>query len=229
MSVDLREMFGRYAFRVGVEVTDRMPFYENEPADGLIHELTGAILFDKNTEEEKDHICVPVGTLHGLVVNVFEAQNAGCDLFDLFDAHSRELADVHAAVYQDGDEDLKEPFEYSYTAKIIYVTALRVDPAHRGNGLGLALMWKIMAAFNEALVVLEPVPLLSDPLHKDEQARAALRRYYGRLGFVPLGPRFWAEHTEYIQKGLQELFEGYMKDKLSAVASGAVKHVRGLQ
>ncbi len=175
---------------------------DGEP-DDFIAEFTGLI-----RAEGDDGVSCRVGKVHAWRINAEVAAASGEPLFDVCDAHSRELHDVHTLLYAPGGyqywDELVDRFDQAGwdTLVLDYVV---LHPKWRGLRLGLLAARKMvdLLAGGCGLVVCDIAPLRSDaaellraprswlPKHETTAARKqgvlSLRRYFRQMGFERIG------------------------------------------
>ena len=169
-------------------------------AHDFISEFTGVI-----RAEGDGGVFSRVGKVHAWRINAVAAAGDGEPLFDVCDAHSGELHEVHTLLYEPGD--------YHYRGEIVNqfdqadLDTLVLDyvilhPQWRGLRLGLLAARKMidLLAGGCGLVVSHIAPLRSDaadllrvprswlPMSADpKQATVRLRRYFRQMGFERIG------------------------------------------
>jgi len=135
---------------------------------------------------------------------VIDARKAGIDTFHLLDSVS-DCEVVCEALYdrqtKDLKESLQEQFDYNVTHPDVFViNAIVISPEHRGNGLGLAVLKRVIERFapDSGLVAMAPAFWLPGFWLKEnpdeewsgqydrEEAQGQVEKlyhYFGRLGF----------------------------------------------
>jgi ribosomal protein S18 acetylase RimI-like enzyme len=170
MKKDKQEALQHYTFYIRTELEDSLPFYDGEPDKGLIASVTCEI---------RDGDLV-VGEADGALVLAHEVFNEGVDLYEVFDARSQALCDAYTALYDDDGEPKNDD---AYFNRVLYLTTLNIEPAHRGRGLGLVLLRKILASFDMTYVIFKPFPLQHDSAHEENtvEGRAWCKRFKPEL------------------------------------------------
>lgn len=168
-----------------------------------------------------------VGKLTALRVHAGLAHNAGESLFDVCDAHSQELADLHALVYEPDAHHFREPLMTRFEAvepDLLVLDYVVLSPRWRKLRLGLLAVRKFvdlvgggcgLAVSHIAPLRHEAAPMLRVPAawlpgHDTEAARRAavvkLRRYFRGMGFERLGrTRYYALPMNLVTPGAKEL------------------------
>lgn len=139
--------------------------------------------FDEESDESED---VPVGTAAVYVIPEATDQE---NLFLALDPHSQELADL-AEMLQAVRPDLLRELDVAWGRDLLYVSCIELEEAHRGHGLGRAVLQGILDGVGRyaGLVVLQAAPVLGvgapeegTPAHRS--AKKALARYWAAAGF----------------------------------------------
>jgi hypothetical protein len=175
---------------------------DGEP-DDFISEHTGVI---RCTGE--DDVVRPVGKVRACRINAALAADHGEALFDVCDAHSQEMHDVFALLYDPEEGHFKEAVANRFHAAesdCLVLDYVLLHPRWRGLRLGLLAARKMVDLLGGGcgLVVSHVAPLRHDawdmlrvpkswlPRHKTKEARqeavVKLRRYYRRMGFERIG------------------------------------------
>jgi hypothetical protein len=171
-----------------------------------------------------------VGRLTALRVHAGLAHNAGEPLFDVCDAHSQELADLHALLYEPDAHHFREPLMTRFEAvepDLLVLDYVVLSPRWRKLRLGLLAVRKFVDLVGGGcgLAVSHIAPLRHDaapmlrvpaawlPGHDTEAARRAavvtLRRYFRGMGFERLGrSRYYALPLNLMTPGAKELLGG---------------------
>jgi len=174
-----------------------------EPGD-FIHELSGNILCSTE-EDQRDRIA---GRFRVYYANFELAENHGVTAFEVLDAYQHTFD--YAETVLDSDE---RPFStrlYKLLANEIWnfnfliLDRVELLPKYRGNGVGLLILSCLIERFGSGagVVGLKPFPLQFEPRHETEswnsrlkletystdvqKSTRKLRRYYEKLGFVPM-------------------------------------------
>ena len=181
---------------------DRIPAFPvvyRDPSD-FLYETTGRILRGRSL----------VGRFKFYYVDFAAALNAQCSAHDVLDSYAQteEFAD---SVIGDGDQYCSRRLNQLlqgdvHEMNVLIIDRLEIQPAFRGGGVGLFVIRKLIERFSSGagVIALKAFPLqfevdrakkadpwsqrmalASFPLQK-RSASAALRRYYGRLGFIAM-------------------------------------------
>jgi hypothetical protein len=170
---------------------------DGEP-DNFVSEFTGLI-----RAEGDDGVLQRVGKVHAWRINAEAAASSGEPLFDVCDAHSGALHEVHTLLYEPGGyhywDELVDRFDQAGwdTLVLDYVV---LHPKWRGLRLGLLAVRKMidLLAGGCGLVVCDIAPLRSDAADILNVPRAwlpqptttavlSLRRYFRQMGFERIG------------------------------------------
>ena len=175
---------------------------DGEP-DRFISEYTGFIL-----GEGEDGTARRVGKALAYRIHAELAAREGEPLFDVCDAHSRTLHEVHALFYEPGQYHFREPLIDRFDATdcdCLVLDYVVLHPRWRGLRLGLLAVRKLIDLLGGGcgLAVSEVLPLDSEardvlrvpaswlPRHETEEAHREavrkLRRYFRRMGFERVG------------------------------------------
>jgi hypothetical protein len=184
----------RFRFAIGVNAID------SDPVDYIVG-IDGEIIhFDDEGRASK------VGTLSADIVRTDKALDSGESLLDVFDAHSHELRELYATLFDPETQQLKEfidPFFGGLIGRdLLVLNSIEIQPRHRGRNLGLAAAYQLFETFEAAcaLAICEPFPLQFSSTYKDDvtwrelmgigrfttefhAASAKLQKYCQRLGF----------------------------------------------
>jgi GNAT superfamily N-acetyltransferase len=186
---------GHYEVRFSIR---QCLFGEQEP-EGVL-DVDGHILHVLREEEERGE-AVEVGIVEGTIAHP-------CDTWDFSEAcdcHSHELLRAYEAVYDASTEEPHKDIPDLHdvcTEGLLLLRRLEVDPAHRGQDLGLAAATRFLDAFHHGcgIAVCKPFPLqFEDPqaerteaaLAEQAAAIAKLVKHWGRLGFSLLPKNHW--------------------------------------
>jgi hypothetical protein len=145
-----------------------------------------------------------VGKVHAYRIEADLAARHGAPLFEVCDAHSQQLCEVHSLLYEDGGYGFKEFFIHQFDAlewDCLVLDYVVLHPRWRGLKLGLLAARKTVDLLGGGcgLTVAEVLPLDVEahdlvgvpaswiPRHTTaesrREARRKLRRYVKRLGF----------------------------------------------
>jgi hypothetical protein len=157
---------------------------------------------------EKDHRVVNVGKVKAYRVHADLARQAGESVFDVCDAHSQELHEVYAALFDPAEDDLKEDIRGRFDAldsDVLVLDYVLLSPRWRGLKLGLLAARKLIDLLGGGcgLAVSYVAPLNPDadefrkvpkgwiPRHESEaeerSAKKRLRHHFRQLGFCRVG------------------------------------------
>ena len=174
----------------------------------MIHDDAGEYILEIDGEivvEEEGGAAVRAGTICAYLLEGTRAINDGESLEDSCDAHSVELAEVHALVY---DEDgIKGSISDGCSGDdVLFVATIVVFPEHRGRRLGQIALQRTIDTFGTraAVALLKPYPLQfqhesarsekwredqrMDAFDRDQpRATARLAAYWNEVGFQAIG------------------------------------------
>jgi hypothetical protein len=159
----------------------------HEPDDFVVT-YTGEVLY----RDEDDQVSTAGQyTLYRVLGGL--AADHGQDLFDVCDAHSQELHEAYAAVFDPGTGDFRDEVGRKFDcvdADLVVIDSLTLDPKWRGLRLGLLVLRRLIDLHLAGcgLVVCRPYPL--EGAGTPEQVRRGtlkLRRYIRQLGFRRIG------------------------------------------
>ncbi len=176
-----------------------------EPAFDFIDDIRGSVLFHHNGRRQR------IGRFLLHRVRLAEAWQHGWSPCDVLGAHSCDLTAIGFPLLDPENGDLRESIKDKFYAIGVVMTVLnRVEilPEHRGNGLGLAVVDRLLDTLcpPTELVVTSPVPIqflkgFDDAARRDQfaarlqmdqfttsptRAISKLRRYWSKLGFQRL-------------------------------------------
>jgi hypothetical protein len=175
---------------------------DGEP-DDFISEYTGVIRCSG-----EDNVVRPVGRVRAHRINAALAADHGEALFDVCDAHSQELHDLFALLYDADEGHFKESIATRFHAvepDCLVLDYALLHPKWRGLRLGLLAARKMVDLLGGGcgLVVSHIAPLRDDaydmlrvpkswlPRHETKEERqeaiVKLRRYYRQMGFERIG------------------------------------------
>jgi hypothetical protein len=168
--------------------------------DHFISAYSGLILCTR----DRDGKVSPVGKVKAYRIHADLAWQAGESVFDVCDAHSQEMHEVYAALFDPASDDLKESVRGQFDgcdADVLVLDYILLSPRWRGLKLGLLAARKVIDLLGGGcgLAVSRVYPLNPDadefrkvpegwiPRHADKaeerEARRKLRRYFRRMGF----------------------------------------------
>lgn len=198
---------------------------DGEPSD-FVSEYTGTI----RCTRDRDGRVVRVGRVRAYRIHAALAREAGESVFDVCDSHSQELHDAYAAVFDVGQDDIREEVRQQFDgfdSDVLVLDYVLLSPRWRGLRLGLLAARKLIDTVGGGcgLVVSFVYPLNPDadqfgrvpagwiPRHADRDAekegRRRLRRYFRRMGFRRIaGTRFDALSTAQPVPSLSDLLRG---------------------
>jgi hypothetical protein len=172
--------------------------------DDFISTHTGVI----QCLREKDNRAVNVGKVKAYRVHADLARQAGEAVFDVCDAHSQELHEVYAALFDPAEGDLKASLRrrfHTLDSDVLVLDSVLLSPRWRGLKLGLLAARKLIDLLGGGcgLAVSYIAPLNPDadefrkvpkgwiPRHETEgeerEAKKRLRQYFRQLGFRRVG------------------------------------------
>ena len=172
--------------------------------DAFVSEYDGVI----RCTRDSDGRAVAVGMVRAYRLHAALAREAGESVFDVCDAHSRQLHEVYAALFDPREDDLAEGVRSrfdAYESDLLVLDYVLLSPRWRGlrlgllaarklidllgGGCGLAVSW--VHPLNPDADAFRKVPAGWIPRHADEagerEARRRLRRHFRRLGFRRVG------------------------------------------
>jgi hypothetical protein len=175
---------------------------DGEP-DDFISEHTGVIRCSGEA-----NVVRPVGRVRSCRINAALAADHGEALFDVCDAHSQEMQELYALLYEPGEERFRDAIAdrfYAVESDCLVLDYVLLHPKWRGLRLGLLAARKIVDLLGGGcgLVVSHIAPLRDDaydmlrvpkswlPRHETKatcrDAVVKLRRYYRQMGFERIG------------------------------------------
>lgn len=165
-----------------------------------------------------------VGILEAIFVPVNDAREKGYDISEVFDAVSEELLDCYEAIFDPSEKDIKEDIREDFeviTDDVLYISRVEILPEHRGRGLGLAVVKKVIERFGPimGLVTIMPSPALShhnpewesrmklsDFTSDQGTAIKKLHVYFEQLGFRQIeDTNVWAVCTAFVMPTLDTI------------------------
>jgi len=175
---------------------------DGEP-DDFVSEYVGHV-----RAEGDDGVVRHVGKVHAHRIHADLAERHGEPLFDVCDAHSQELHEVHALLYEPGQYHLRHSLIERFDAlacDCLVLDYVVLHPRWRGLRLGLVAARKLVDLMGGGcgLTVCDITPLRHDahgllcvppswlPRHHSKQERqeaiVKLRRYFRQMGFERIG------------------------------------------
>jgi hypothetical protein len=158
--------------------------------------------------EGDDGIVHPVGRIHAYRVHLGLAADHGQLLFDVFDAHSRQMGALYAALFDPGTDSFADPVVRQFhmiDSDLLVLDYVVLHPRWRGLRLGLLAARRVVDLLGGGcgLVVSHIAPLRQEahgrlrvpeswlPRHDTDEAREQavmkLRGYFSRMGFERIG------------------------------------------
>jgi GNAT superfamily N-acetyltransferase len=198
--------------------TDRIPIdvslhYQTtrelaEDHDSFILSIDGEI-FGRTAHEDGPEIGLKLGDLETFLIRVGNAVDAGASLSIILDS-CQQTFDIGCALFSSSFEDyspwIKRRFEDAYPwDDILILDRLTLDPAARGQRLGLAVLDQAIRDWSGgcSLVAIKPFPLqyegggrnminvadlkLEEFIANKTESFRRLRGYYTQLGFERIG------------------------------------------
>jgi hypothetical protein len=175
---------------------------DGEP-DDFISEHTGIIRCTRDDEK-----VATVGKVKAYRIHADLARQAGETILDVCDAHSQQLHDVYATLYDPTEDDLKEAIRERFDAvssDVLVLDYVLLSPRWRGLKVGLLAARKLIdllgggcdlvvshiAPLNPRANEFRKVPKGWIPHHRSEaeelEAKKKLRAYFRQLGFRRIG------------------------------------------
>jgi hypothetical protein len=170
---------------------------DGEP-ENFISTHTGVIRCTRNDKVSR------VGRLQAYRIHAGLAREAGESIFDVCDAHSQDLHEVYAALFDPAEGDLKESVRNRFDVfdtDVLVLDYILLSPKWRGLKIGLLATRKLIDLLGGGcgLVVSWTHPLNPDAeefsdvtegwiprqagKEDEREARRKLRRHFGRMGF----------------------------------------------
>lgn len=145
---------------------------------------------------------VLVGRASAAIFRHGYAEAREVSLFEVGDSIDQETHEVWCAVMDCKREQIRPSIAKTWSSDILYLKRAELVQSHRGRGLSLLLVHRIMQRFGSgcAIAVMEPAPINRDSLtHDDWRKRMAweqfaerdlgvrkLRKHWRKLGFKPV-------------------------------------------
>jgi len=140
------------------------------------------------------------------------AANYGEHVFDIFDAHSQQLHDIYATLFDSKTEYFRDEVasEFECTGSdLLIVDSVVLEPKWRGLKFGLLALRRLIDLHEGdcGLVVCEPYPLEgTETKEKRRAGKAKLRQYFKRLGFRRIGRTvYYGLSTAYITPKFEDV------------------------
>jgi len=171
--------------------------------DDVALRITGDVVYvEYDVTDDQEPVETNVGHMLAYYFPVFSGREDGFSIFDQLDAVSGDAEECFEALF-DGEELREDIVDNMFegdviSSDILYVANMELLPDHRGSGLGLAVIRKVIERFAPriGLVAIIPFPQVSSnsmyqvngtSMQRIAQdpaiGRQKLRDYYGRLGF----------------------------------------------
>ncbi|QKK07523.1 MAG: hypothetical protein HND58_04655 [Planctomycetota bacterium] len=176
--------------------------HDHEPDSRVITRIDVEIVCDVDPQSGFVSDTIPVGSALAYRIDGDECSERGWSLWDACDAFEQETTDYCEVLF--GRKNWWTPEVEAmcpdvWSANLLILSEVRIDPAHRGKRLGLRAARVLMDLFPVpgGLVACLPRPMRKPEratpgmLVKDDEgtksAIRALTQYWGRMGFQPLG------------------------------------------
>lgn len=168
---------------------------ENE----YVVELDGTIVHAEEGEPETE-----AGKISAFLLQAGRAFNDDESMFDAFDNHSVQLAEVAALVFDPDEEGIRESLRDGTDSDVLFLASVTILPEHRGRRLGQLAVQRTIDMFGKGcgIAVLRPFPMQQNrSMSKerrtklaldgfDRNAKRATKRladYWSELGFRAIG------------------------------------------
>lgn len=191
--------------RLRLNVT--LPLSELDPDPEYIVKIEGEILafVDENGAEEE-----LAGSLEAYLIQVNRIFEDGRSVFTVADAHSHYILEALSQILDPKTEEVRDDVQkvFNYTidlGDILFLDTITILPQHRGEGVGLAAMQRLLdlCCAGCSCAVLKPFPMQHHAeFRRKEKPEPAMRydlfvkgreagrkriaRYWERLGFRKL-------------------------------------------
>ena len=196
--IGLSELFddvGHYAVTFSLGTTCTVP---REDPSQYTQVIKGTVLLDTDHEAEE-----VVGNFEGLQLRCDLAVEDGVPFDEIADAFDQSMHDDLLEVFTPEGELRPEILDIfkgqePISGPVLIPQTLNIHPAHRGQGLGYAVMNSFIETFEPgaSIVIARAAPINAADLTPEaietveyRQSRAVgvrkLRRYWRRLGFIP--------------------------------------------
>lgn len=175
-----------------------------DPLD-FVYSYSGTVIASTSSDEE-----IIAGKFRAYYIDIVSAINDGTvSVFDVFDSRSCTL-DYYSVIYENESFDINEKLLKAldcdpFFGNVLIIDRLEILPAFRAHNLGLVTMRRLMQRFGAgaSIAAIKPFPLQFEA-NKDiddewsqqlklpafdknnRSATARLKKYYRKLGFVPL-------------------------------------------
>ena len=172
-----------------VTMESRFPLQESDPNDFVIDYKMSLWQYSKRADG------IHAGYLRAFVVRCEDAEEAGEDLFSVFDAHSQELSECYSALYGDDTNPwVLSMFDISWVDNLLYVDLCVIAPQFRGRKLGRQLLYKACQTIGSGCTVVACNPGVPrkqtaeydaplDWLENNPWTLTGLRKHWEQMGF----------------------------------------------
>jgi predicted GNAT family acetyltransferase len=145
------------------------------------------------------------GSVHAYVVQADRALEAGESIWEVCDDTGDGLEDLCGGVFEDDGELRREVSDGSRGNDVLFLRHADVLTGHRGKGLGLAAVLRIIEDFGRgcAIAVMKPFPLQlvgAEDDGGDAEHTSAYRKSLGLEGFEPDAARARTRLEQYWAK-----------------------------
>lgn len=174
---------------------DRRPLEESAEDRDLIHDFTGKILCETDEEGQQKSKVITIGRIRGQKLDLCEACERRCSMFQVCDGESQELYDIYEAIFDHhrGNE-IREDLDLDSFGDVLIIHDMKIAPKYRGHKLGLLAMLQTIKTMGGgcSMAVIKPFPLqFSGEVTEKNQKKfdAALKKlneYWERVGFIPI-------------------------------------------
>lgn len=170
-----------------------IPYDRCMPYSGILRQHFALI-----TAYDEDHpeCSRPIGYLKFAILDVGQALNERESLFDVCDSHSQSYYELWHSLYPKHDCLPRASVRSAIGGDVgglglLYLDQLYIAPRYRGNQLGLAAIETVLKRYSLgcgfAALKAFPYQDKDKPDTVFKRASRALRKHYGRLGFVRVG------------------------------------------
>lgn len=198
---------------VGLRLSEVEVYAEDDEPSRFVHDWSGAVVLLQGEDATE----LKIGEFEAIYVDAVGAITENESVFDVFDTRA-ETMEYFGALYENAHGDFKQSVgrvawgrDCRWEPSLLILSRLVIQPAYRGRGRGLLALRALMHTLRAGtgLIAMKPFPLQSESWYDEADrlarvaryglegfptnhdiATAALRRYYGRLGFkrVPRTP-----------------------------------------
>jgi GNAT superfamily N-acetyltransferase len=166
---------------------------EREEPNEYIDEFKGRLVYT-SMEEETQFDTEPAGQIRIYIYRFWDAQEHRVSSHDVFDADSEEMLDWYKLLFnpktQCFNKHVADLHDQIVTPEdILILDEVEVVPEHRGVGLGLALVSRMIDTLSTGvgIVVTNPFPSETHPIYSESKSIQKLRDYWSKLGFKRIG------------------------------------------